>query len=412
MIEQIIIGAAFIVLGVVIMSLFLGMFFKPLRKLSLILKEISAGGGNLTKRIDIHGNDEIGELSGYFNATLETIRNLVVIIKQEAIALFDIGTQLASNATQTASAISQITVNIQNIKGRVINQSAGATETAAAMEQITGNIERLNGHIEEQTDSVAQSSSAIEEMIASIRSVSSTLVKNAENVRALTGASGEGQEGLQAISADIKEIARESEGLLEINAVIQNIASQTNLLSMNAAIEAAHAGESGKGFAVVADEIRKLAENSGAQSKIIREVLKKIRGSIDKITVSTETALDKFAAITREVRIVADQEENIRNAMEEQGEGSKQVLAAVARLRDITGMVKDGSMEMYGGSKEVIEESKNLVQATQEITGSMSKMSTGAEDINKAVQEVRAISDENRKTIDTLVEKVSKFTVE
>jgi methyl-accepting chemotaxis protein len=412
LIEQIIIGAVFIILGAVIMFLFLRMLFKPLQKVSLLLKEIAAGGGNLTRRIDIHTYDEIGELSGYFYATLETIRNLVITIKQEARALFDIGNQLAANAAQTVSAINQITGNIQNIQGRVLNQSAGAAETAAAMEQITGNIEKLNGHIEKQTAGVDQSSSAIEEMLANIQSVSSTLIKNGENVRALTVASGEGQAGLEAISTDIKEIAKESEGLLEINGVIQNIAAMTNLLSMNAAIEAAHAGEAGKGFAVVAGEIRKLAEDSGAQSKIIQGVLKKIRGSIDKITLSTETALHKFEAITQEVRTVAVEEENIRGAMEEQGEGSKQVLEAVARLRDITRMVKSGSMEMYDSSRAVIQGSKNLALVTQEISGGMNEMSSGAEEINNAVQELRAISDENRRTINTLVEKVSRFTVE
>jgi len=113
----------------------------------------------------------------------------------------------------------------------------------------------------------------------------------------LQSSSEEGGHGLKEVSVDIQEIAKESDGLMEINAVMENIASQTNLLSMNAAIEAAHAGEAGKGFAVVADEIRKLAESSSDQSKTIGTVLKKIAESIKNITGSTDNVLKKFEAI-------------------------------------------------------------------------------------------------------------------
>jgi methyl-accepting chemotaxis protein len=280
------------------------------------------------------------------------------------------------------------------------------------MEQITVNIDKLNGHIDRQTASVSQSSSASEEMLANIPSVTQTLVKNAENVKDLTEASEVGRSGLQEVSTDIQEIARESEGLLEINAVMENIASQTNLLSMNAAIEAAHAGEAGKGFAVVADEIRKLAESSGEQSKTISTVLKKIKDSIDKITKSTDGVLNKFEAIDTEVRTVSDQEENIRNSMEEQSTGSQQILEAISKLNEITQLVKGGSMEMLEGSKEVIQESKNLELATQEITNGMNEMATGADQINVAVSQVNTISGQNKENIDVLVSEVSKFKVE
>jgi methyl-accepting chemotaxis protein len=242
--------------------------------------------------------------------------------------------------------------------------------------------------------------------------VTQTLVKNAENVSELSSASETGRSGLQEVATDIQEIARESEGLLEINLVMENIASQTNLLSMNAAIEAAHAGEAGKGFAVVADEIRKLAENSSEQSKTISNVLKKIKGSIDKISVSTDNVLKRFEAIDSSVRTVSEQEENIRNAMEEQGEGSKQILEAVSQLNDITSKVKDGSMAMREGSKEVAHEGKNLEQVTQEITGGMNEMATGADQINIAVHEVNELSVRNKQSIDMLVAEVSKFKVE
>jgi methyl-accepting chemotaxis protein len=385
---------------------------KPIVKVTETLKGISEGEGDLTRTIDVHSEDELGDLARYFNATLDKIKTLIIIIKNQSVSLFDIGSELASNMTQTTAAINEITAHIQSIKERVMNQSASVTETNATMEQITLNINKLNKNVDKQTDSVSKSSSAIEEMIANINSVTQTLAKNTASVKELSKSSEVGRTGLQEVATDIQEIARESEGLLEINAVMQNIASQTNLLSMNAAIEAAHAGEAGKGFAVVADEIRKLAESSSVQSKTISAVLKKIKSSIDKIIKSTDNVLNKFGAIDSGVRTVSEQTEDIRNAMEEQGAGSQQILEVISQLNEITRMVKGGSDEMLGGSGEIISEGKNLEMATQEINNGMNEMASGAEQINVAVHRVSEISGQNKGSIDVLVREVSKFKVE
>ncbi|MDR2479873.1 MAG: methyl-accepting chemotaxis protein [Treponema sp.] len=407
-----VLGIIVVIVAAILLYFIISAMIKPVVSVALTLQDISEGEGDLTKTITVKSKDEVGDLAKYFNLTLDKIRKLIVTIKNQAAILFDTGNELASNMTETAAAVNEITANIQSIKSRVINQSASVTETNATMEQITVNIDKLNGHVERQTSSVAQSSSAIEEMLANIQSVTSTLVKNTENVKSLTDASEVGRTGLQEVAGNIQEIARESEGLLEINAVMENIASQTNLLSMNAAIEAAHAGEAGKGFAVVADEIRKLAESSGEQSKTISAVLKKIKESIDKISRSTDSVLSKFSAIDEGVKTVAEQEENIRNAMEEQGAGSQQILEAIGRLNDITLEVKGGAQEMLEGSKEVIQDSKNLELVTQEITGGMNEMAAGADQINIAVTQVNDISGKNKENIDILIREVSRFRVE
>ncbi|MDR2972223.1 MAG: methyl-accepting chemotaxis protein [Bacteroidales bacterium] len=400
-----------LLIAVVIVFIVLSFVTRPIVKVAETLKDISEGEGDLTRTIAVTAKDETGDLAHYFNDTIEKIRHLIISIKDQAGKLSDTGNDLASNMAQTAAAVNQITANVQSIKGRVMNQSASVTETNATMEQITLNIDKLNDHVEDQSSNITQASSAIEEMVANIQSVNQTLIKNADNVNSLTEASDVGRAGLQDVATDIQEIARESEGLLEINSLMKNIASQTNLLSMNAAIEAAHAGEAGKGFAVVADEIRKLAESSSEQSKTIGFVLKKMKDLIDKITDSTGNVLTKFEAIDSSIKIVVEQEENIRNAMEEQSTGSKQLLQGVTNVNDITRHVKTGSLEMLEGSREVIQESKNLEMVTQEITGSMNEMASGADQINVAVNRVNEITTQNRENIDILVREVSKFKV-
>jgi methyl-accepting chemotaxis protein len=280
------------------------------------------------------------------------------------------------------------------------------------MEKVVTNINKLNRLVENQSSNVSQVSSAVEDMAVNINSVTGTIANNAANVQALREASEVGRTGLQEVAADIREIARESEGLMEINSVMQNIADQTNLLSMNAAIEAAHAGESGKGFSVVAGEIRKLAESSSKQSKTIVSVLKKIKGSINKITQSTGNVLTKFEAIDLSVKVVSDQEEHIQGAMKKQGAGSLQIVDGVTGVNEITRQVKSGSQEMLDGSKEVISESKNLEKTTHEITQGMNEIASGAEQVNLAVNHVNDLCSKTRNGIANLMEEVSRFKVE
>ncbi|MDR1574841.1 MAG: methyl-accepting chemotaxis protein [Treponema sp.] len=401
---------AVIILIFVISYIFIGNTLKPLGKMEGILKEIAADW-DLTKRVAVKRRDEIGALAEFFNMTFDKMKDLISVIKKQAVQLSDTGIDLSTHMSKTAAEINQITANIQGIREQVNNQASAVKQSGEAVNRIIASGDKLHNHITVQSDGVSQSSAAIEQMFANIHSVTETLIKNAGNVKSLSESSEAGRRDLQNISADIQKIAKDSEGLLEINAVIQTIASQTNLLSMNAAIEAAHAGEAGKGFAVVADEIRKLAESAAKQSKTIGGALKTIRESIGSIASSTEGILNHFALIEQEVKTVSEQEAGIRSAMEEQEIGGKNILEAVSRLNEVTGEVCRASEDMAVECRQVLRQSDNLEGLTRKIDEEIHEISAGSDQINSTVIHINGISETNKANINTLVEEVAKFKV-
>jgi hypothetical protein len=240
------------------------------------------------------------------------------------------------------------------------SQNSTIAEVLNIISTINQGIGNLDVLIENQSVNVTESSSAIEETVANISSVTATLIKNAESINMLSRSAESGKNAIIKIADDINNVVKESEGLLEISHVIQSIASQTNLLAMNAAIEAAHAGEKGKGFAVVADEVRKLAESSGDQAKTVSSILKIMKSSMDNITHSIRVILDKFSQIEVEIKAVNHQENMIANAMEEQSSGNKQIIEAISVLNDITQSVKIGSITMLDNCNKAVKEIEEL----------------------------------------------------
>jgi len=382
---------------------------KPILRVTNTLKDISEGDADLTRTIDILSKDEIGDLSHYFNRTLEKIKSLVGVIKYKVNGLTNTGFELSRNMSRTSTAVQQISSNLDKMENLMVKQENGAVEAGKAVEVIKTNIDSLNKMIEQQAESVSISSSAIEEMTANIHSVTQTLIENSKNVKVLTEASENGKTGLLTVAQEIQEIAKDSEGLLEINMVMKSIASQTNLLSMNAAIESAHAGEVGKGFAVVADEIRKLAESSGQQAKTTTAMLKKIKASIDNITKSSGEVLARFGAIDSSVRTVSEHEQNILNAMEEQETGGKQILESISRLRDITHSVKKGSDDMEESGKTLVKETDEFIKTSQEAVGGMSEILKGVNQIYVAVNHVNDMSVENNRNFEALKQETERF---
>ncbi|GMO26675.1 MAG: cache domain-containing protein [Termitinemataceae bacterium] len=411
-ITLIVLSAIFLIVGIAL-AYFIGLSLaKPIVRVADTLKDIAQGEGDLTVRIDIRSKDEFGDLAAYYNSSMEKIQKLISDIKHQTVLLSDVGDDLSCNMTQTASAINQISANIQSIKDRVETQSNSVQGTAEQAEDISRTAGKLEEQIELQRKAVEKAEHAVSSVVASTEGVSKSLAENAQNVKILRDASDIGRSSLQNVAENINGISKESEGLLEINDVIKRISSQTNLLSMNAAIEAAHAGEAGKGFAVVADEIRKLAESSSEQSSTISAVLKKITGEIDKIMKSTDAVLNKFEAIDLGIKTVSQQEEQIRNEMDGQQRDRRHILDAMTDVDKITNDVQEKATTMTVASKVIESGSHTLANMTMEIKNGITEMALGADQINSAVTNVGTISGKNKDSISRLVKEVSRFKID
>ena len=394
-----------VTIGIVSVSL------RPLNRLKAALKNISEQDGDLTVRLTVAGYDEITEVALYFNQTIEKIGSAIRSVGENSIAMEAVGNQLAANMTQTASAIHQINTSIDEVKQQAITQASSVSKTTVSIEEIVHTIKQLNTDIEAQAASVVESSASVEQMVANINAIGQTLVKTDAAIRELTTATTDGKTTVINSNAVTKKIAEESGSLLEASSVIQHIASQTNLLAMNAAIEAAHAGEAGKGFAVVADEIRKLAEEASTQGKAITATLKTLSGEIEMLSTSSKTVEDKFNAIFELSTQVRTMSNRLTEAMQEQEKGSKEVLTAMKSINTVTSEVSISSQEMLEGGQGAAAEMRKLDGLTRIITESMNDMASGAVQINNAVQEVNEITQKNKQSIKNLAEEVSKFKV-
>ncbi len=369
----------------------------------------SIASGDLSAVLETKRGDEIGNLIRALGDMAENLSRLVVSIQEKMKELSDMGGSLQNHMAQTSASVVQINTNIDTIKNTIIEQSAGVTETSSAVEQITQNIQSLTAMIENQASSVTESSASIEEMVSNIRSVTVNIEKMGDNFGNLVAASENGKSKLNQVNRQIREISEQSAKLLETNTIIANISSQTNLLAMNAAIEAAHAGDAGRGFAVVADEIRKLAEMSSVQSKETKKELKSVIEVIETVVDSSKEAETAFELIMERINQVNNLVYEVKNSMVEQTAGSKEILTALTSINNVTSEVRNAAEEMKKGSASILQEISELIKLTEQVQTSIEQISRGTGDIGESVKLVDQLTTKNRELVAAITRETAVF---
>ena len=366
---------------------------------------------NLTDRIEVKRRDEVGRLMLNLNTALEHNHAMICTLKKETEAMSAVSSVLSGTMEETTAAIKQIGGNVQSVNDKAMTQAAAVTETVATIEQINGKLNRLVTRIEMQTEDITRSSGVITQMAENTVRITQMLEQNNGLIKKVYSQTKLGKDGAQMANEVVRQIAEKSASLLEASQVIQNIANQTNLLAMNAAIEAAHAGEAGKGFAVVAEEIRKLAEESNMQGKQIGVVIKESTEIIGRLTETGAQAEKTFISVYESVSEISEQEDTMVAVMSNQEENGRQVLEAIGKINGVTDEIRAGSAEMLEGGGQIEQEMHKLAAITHETTGNMSEIASGAEQITKAIEEVNKITQENKQSIENLAHEVSQFKV-
>ncbi|MBR6199126.1 MAG: HAMP domain-containing protein [Spirochaetales bacterium] len=399
------------IVSVIIAVIITSRIAQPIKAVDVAVNRIAMGNADLTQRLDTNVRDEVGSLVIGFNKFMEKLSRIVGDVKSSKTDLANVETELHKSLDRTSKSITQILSNVKRIVGQAEHQSGSVLQTSAAVTEIAENISSLERMIENQANGVAQASAAVEEMIGNISSVNGTVEQMAASFTALEKNTNEGIEKQRGVADYVLDIQQQSIALQDANAAITNVASETNLLAMNAAIEAAHAGESGKGFAVVAAEIRKLSETSSAESRKISEELSKITATIEAVVAAARESSESFVGVTDKITKTDELIALIRSAMEEQQIGSKQIAEALRVMNDSTTEVRTASHEMSIGNKQILTEIENLQSATIDIKDGVKQMADGASEIKQTSAVLSGIYEKVNSSVTRIGMQIDQFQV-
>jgi len=408
-----IIAIVALVLIIFIINMFVlrSLLNKPLKSLIKAVENLSSGEADLSYRMPIKGNGELTKISAHINNFVAKLQRIISELRTAQESLSIIGEGLGTSSEESASATAQIMANIQGIKNQSEHQAESVERTSSILLSSNNSFGVLANLIDEQVESISESAASIQEMINNISAVNSSVDSMTKSFNDLTITVSDGQKKLVTVDENVKEISELSKKLVDANNIISKISKQTNLLAMNAAIEASHAGEAGKGFSVVADEIRKLAETSAEQTRRISAELEEITDSIEAVVVSSSESNEAFNDIVRSIGDTNLLIQKIQDAMELQNEASKQVLESLNGMQNQTTQVDEKSKTLVENLEQVNLEMDNVTQISSTIFGSMDEMAHGSTEINTAAQKVSEMAIQTRENIESMTNLLGQFKI-
>lgn len=363
--EMLLVNLVLFPLSLVILSLGLTFLSKKENKEQIVflknkLKEIGTGDADLTKQISIINFDELGDITALFNFIINKLNNIVKNIKTSSHEMSKNGDILHESVNESKNAINIITNKVNKIGTTITRQNESVSNVSLKVEEILEKTNAFTQIIAEQTKQLSDSSKSIEVVMLNISNIDNSTEKMNNEFSSIMKLTKKNQEMVDNIAKAVQTVSDNSRKLLEINQVINQVSYQTNLLAMNAAIEAAHAGNAGRGFAVVADEIRKLSETSSKQSKEIGLTLKSMTNYINDIVQSIQPIIISFGDMTQLVFSTDKLQEAIKISVAEQTNKGREVLKLLTKVNESTIKVKESSLDINSGNNEIFVQVSEL----------------------------------------------------